>query len=167
MTDEPNKPEAKPRAGRGLRIALFLSLALNVLVVGVVGGAMLRNDGPPARRAEIATAFDAGIGPYSLAMTREQRRSLGNRIGDYEHDFDRNRDETRAFVNEFLATLRTAPFDATRLADLITRMQAGLSQRQQIGSQALLAEIAAMSDAERVVFAEKLENALRRIARRH
>jgi len=53
------------------RIVLVISLALNLAVVGVVGGFMVRSSGdkgPPR-------SFDVGLGPIGRALDREDRRA--------------------------------------------------------------------------------------------
>ena len=77
MADAPSTPPASG-SGRWIRIALVISLAVNLLVLGVIGGAVFsgkRNDGRPA-----AQLNELGIGPYGRALTQEQRRDLRTTI---------------------------------------------------------------------------------------
>lgn len=160
MTDETTK---QPKSGRGLRVALFLSVALNLLVVGLIGGAALRHHGGFVRSADLDPAFDAGVGPFGHALTRDQRRAFGTAIEGSRDAFARNRDEMRARLGDMLNALRATPFDIERLKLLVGEAQDGLIARQRIGTDALVAEIGSMSDAERAAFADRLEQSLRRI----
>lgn len=162
MTDMEDKPE---RSGRGVRIALFASLAVNILIVGMIAGALLRGDGRPARQGDLSPAFDAGIGPFGQAMTREERRELAQRIAGHRDAFRQNRARMQTHLVEILAVLRTQPFDGERLRQVVAGAQQALAERQQIGTQALLAQVEAMTDAERAAFADRLERGLRRVGR--
>ena len=54
---------AAARGGRGVRIALGISVALNLLVVGLVAGAVLRDGGPRERMVR-----DLDFGPFTEAL---------------------------------------------------------------------------------------------------
>ena len=166
MTDDRKDPEQTAGSGRAVKIALFASLAVNLVIAGIVAGAMIRPDGPAARRGELAQAFDAGVGPFGHAMTRDQRRGLAERIGRSRGEFTDSREQMRTHVTAMLDVLRAAPFNQARLRNLLVETQTGMFHRQQLGTEAVLAEIASMSDAERAEFADRLENALRRMRRR-
>ena len=153
-----------PSKSRGLpwgRIVLFASLALNLLVVGLVAGAMLRHDRfdshPPLR--------DLGYGPFGEALSPTDRRALARGLIGHAGDLQANRDDIRRQFAEMLAVLRARPFDAKALAALVQNQQIKLKERQAIGQTLLLDRIEAMSDEERAAFADRLEQNLRRAAR--
>jgi len=58
------------------RIVLVTSLALNLAVVGVIGGLALRSSGdkgPPRN-------FDVGLGSIGRALSQEDRRAIGSAL---------------------------------------------------------------------------------------
>ena len=117
----------KPK-GRGLKIALALSVAVNLAVAGLVGGAVLGarggsgdegRGGPPALRT-------LGLGPFAVALSRDDRAALRARI---EAQGTPLREERRAIGD----ALRAA-FDAMRahmrpetMADIETLAALGVS----------------------------------------
>ena len=149
---------ARPRA-RALRIALVLSLALNVAFIGAIAGAFL-GDGPRDRRA---TASPDMVLPYTRALSRDDRRTLregyrmqgGGRppladvLGDY---------------SEVVAILRADPFDPAAFEAKLTAQAAGAAERQQTGRRLLTERIRGMSAAERLSYADRLEAEVARLA---
>ena len=68
----PPVPPVPPAAsGKGLRIALGISVALNLLVVGLVAGALLRDGDPRARMVR-----DLDFGPFTEALSPRDREAL-------------------------------------------------------------------------------------------
>ena len=65
----------RPGGTRFLKIALGLSLALNLAVAGVVVGALARPDGPGFKGARAPGAATFGA-PYMRALSKEQRRVI-------------------------------------------------------------------------------------------
>ena len=61
-----------------------------------------------------------------------------------------------------LAALRAAPFDPAALADALRQTTERARQRQEIGEKLLLDFVAALPDAERLAFADRLETGLTR-----
>ena len=165
MTEDPQKPAAAGGKGmsRGLRIVLISSLAINLLIAGAVGGAILRHDGPIKRRADLAPAADAGIAPFARAMDRDQRGALGQDIARRNRDLSSNRGDLRRIVGSILETLRTEPFDTDALRQNFTQAQSFLNARQHIGVEALIGQINQMSDEERVKYADRLEHSFRQM----
>lgn len=165
MTDQTQT--TKPRSGRVLRIALFVSLALNIVIVGLFAGAVFDNRdkigrGGPNTRA----AFDAGIGPFGNAMTREQRRDFGREFDGRRDDLRDNRGEVRSHMQAMISAIVAQPFDEVALRDAFTAAQYALGERQRIGGDVLMNRIAAMTDGERAEFAERLVKSLRGMDRR-
>ena len=79
MNDVPPTPAPAPalsKSGRGLRIALAISVALNLAIAGLVAGAVLRNHAPGGRED---VARELGFGPFTEALSREDRRALRQR----------------------------------------------------------------------------------------
>ncbi|MEO0678101.1 MAG: hypothetical protein AAFZ02_11155, partial [Pseudomonadota bacterium] len=60
--------------GRGGRVLLYLSLAVNLLVVGLVVGALV-SGGEKLRDRRPPSAGEAGFGPVFAALEPEDRRA--------------------------------------------------------------------------------------------
>ncbi|MGL5361762.1 MAG: periplasmic heavy metal sensor, partial [Bosea sp. (in: a-proteobacteria)] len=90
-------------SSRGLRIALALSVALNLAVVGVVGGALLRRDDGAQGRGMVR---DLGFGQFNQALTPEDRAELRQRFVRQAPGLFHDRKAMRADLDALLAALR-------------------------------------------------------------
>ena len=150
----------------GLRVVLFLSLAMNLAIVGLVAGFLLTG-GPgkaPPRNPRDAVA------PYTQALTRDDRKAIGRewfREMRKEGPREAVRERARAEYREALAVLRAEPFDAGAFAEELDRQNARAAARQQRGQEILVSYVAAMSPEGRAAFADRVAEALERGDRRH
>ncbi|SMD00131.1 periplasmic heavy metal sensor [Primorskyibacter flagellatus] len=143
-----------------LRVLLFVSLAINLLIVGIVCGAMLlkpdhgRRGGPRDM-----------VAPYTRALSDADRSALGKRL----REGLASRHEERGLLAEdyraALEILRTEPLDQTALDEVLSRQSERAHQRKLMGQRALSERLAAMSPDERAGFADRLEDALDRLAK--
>lgn len=159
MAEQEQNAAHPPR--RGLKLLLGLSLALNLLVVGLVAGAVVRHDGFPdrGRKAPALSAFGA---PYMQALPRQQRREVLRQIRSQAGDELPDRPARRAMFAEVLGALRAQPFDKAALTQMVER-QAEITVTVQRAAQSAWVELVAdMSDAERLDYAFAVEEALRR-----
>lgn len=163
MSDPTEGQTIQHRCGRGVKIALGLSLALNLLIVGLVVGALIAV-GPGRSGGDDPRLRTLGLGPFAIALPREDREAVTDRI-----DRDALRVERRA-LGRNLAQLRGAivaePFDrdAAEVALAGSRQAAAALQGQ--AHVALLDQIETMSADERAELAERLGRALRRMGGR-
>ncbi|WP_342076303.1 periplasmic heavy metal sensor [Yoonia sp. SS1-5] len=144
---------AKP--ARMLRVALVISLALNLLIVGIVVGAAASGkfaNGPPR-------AFDLGFGPVGRALDRDERRAIGTAM---RRDADLRAMNPRAHVAQMVDVLRQVPFDPDALTAVMQTRQAQMSQIQSKAQANLVAQITAMSPERRQIFADRLAQELQR-----
>ena len=96
-----------------LRIIFFLSLALNLLVAGLVIGHML-GDGPDRRVPRV----DRMGGPMTFALSHEDRRAIGDALRKEYRENDRPRHNRDAQYRAFIAAHQpTAPIDVS--ADIL------------------------------------------------
>lgn len=143
-------------ASRTLKIALAISLALNLGVVGMVGGAML-HDGPGHRGDMVR---DLGFGPFTQALAPEDREALRGAFLARVPEFRAARREMRADFAAVLTALRADPFDAAVLGTALAGQSERMAKNLATG-QALIADhIAAMTPAARKAFADRLEESL-------
>ena len=115
MTDMPPSVPTTARSGRGVKIALAISVALNLAVAGMVLGAFLSDDGP--RRG---MPRDLGFGPFTEALSPEDRRALRRAFMDMAPDFHSAHTAARAEFDTLLATLRATPLDPAALTTALT-----------------------------------------------
>lgn len=153
-------PEPRPASYRSLRrwkIAFFASLAVNLMVAGIVGGALLKD--PHDRGREVR---DLGFGPFTEALSEADRDALRKSFRDRRPDFRAARAQMRADMGEMLSALRADPFDAGRLSRAFDTQQARLADHLKLGQDLLRERLAGMSDAERHAFADRLEQRITR-----
>ncbi|MEY4871132.1 MAG: hypothetical protein RLZZ563_462 [Pseudomonadota bacterium] len=151
------KAAAPKPAGRGLRVALAVSVALNLLILGLVAGAVLRDGGPHGRMVR-----DLDFGPFTEALTPEDRDALRR---DFLRQAPDLRDMRRQMRDDFatlLEALRAEPFDVEALRGVVANQGDRMAARLELGQDLMLARIAAMTPAERAAFADRLERRLER-----
>ena len=149
----------KPRRRGLLRIVLFVSLALNLLVAGAVVGHFL-NDRPDRRVPRV----DRMGGPLTFALTHEDRRAIGHALRrEYRKDRP-SREEIAADYRDVIGALRADPFDATRVQASLDRQLNAATDRIALGQRLLMERIVEMSAEDRAAFADRLEEGVQRMA---
>ncbi|WP_299678991.1 periplasmic heavy metal sensor [uncultured Roseobacter sp.] len=151
-------PSRRPMSRR-IKILLGVSLALNLAVVGLIGGAVLRH-GDGKGMGPRSTGFGAYGLPYMMALPREDRRQIGRVIRSGADLPDRS--ARRALYRDVLSALRATPFDAGVLAAAAARQAETTIAVQKTAQAAWLDVVAGMSDAERSAYADAVEDVLRR-----
>lgn len=163
MTDttdpRPDLPpvSAPPKGGRGLKIALAVSLALNLGVAGLVLGAVLHGGpdmhGPRDR--------DLGFGPFAEALSPDDRKALRRELVERMPELKSMRAQIDADLGQMLTLLRAEPFDPAALRDVMARQRARLEGQLSLGGTLLADHLAGLTQAERLAFADRLEAAMR------
>jgi uncharacterized membrane protein len=142
-----------------LRWALAVSLALNVAVVGMVAGAMLR-DGPPGRPG--VAPRDISFGPYLAVMTPPERAALRAAFVARAPGFRDARLEMRADMVQVAAALRAEPFDRAAVEAALERGTARARGFLELGQSVLSDHLASLTPAERAALADRIEAVARR-----
>ena len=167
----PEQNASAPRKGRGLKIALALSLALNLAILGLVGGALLGlrgngngadeggRNGPPALTS-------LGLGPFAFALDREDRAELRERVGSRGERLQQDRRAIGNALREVQAALLADPFDRAAAEAALARTRDRAMGLQEQGHSALLEQIETMSVQERADLAESLNRVMRRFGSR-
>ena len=158
MTDPTLSPSA-PRTGRKLRIALVLSLAVNLAVGGVLAGSFLR-DGPPR------AGRDFGLGPISEALSREDRKALRAAFVAQHPDIGADRQAMRGDIDALLVTLRATPFDPAALDAALATIAERNGALIATGRAVLAERIKTMDADTRAAFADRLEKKMPRPGKR-
>lgn len=150
------------RAGRGVKIALGISLAVNLLILGAVGGAIL-GGGPDGRiRDRIDMVRSLGLGPLGLALEREDRDEIMERVRRDREELRGDRLELLAATLDFVAAVEVDPFDRAAASAALEAQRGHVLGLQERGHAALLDQLETMSPAARDGFAERLRRALSR-----
>ncbi len=148
---------APVRSGRGLRIALALSVALNLAVVGLVIGVALR--GPPMPPMAVR---DLGFGPFAAALTEDDRRALRDAFRSQKPDLRAERRAMRADLEAVSVALRADPFAPEDLKAALARGAARTADLLRVGQGLLLDHVLAMTPEARQALADRLDAALAR-----
>lgn len=159
MTDQTGATGPNSPARRWPKILLAVSLTLNLLVLGLVAGAHLRDERdvrrfPPPDRSVMR---QTGFGPFFEAMPREARNRMGAALRGREQVFAQDRAALAAEFSEMIALLKAEPFDPAAFTALLSDQRARANARIEAGQAVLIDQITAMSPAERRTFAEQLD----------
>lgn len=160
MTQTPDT--APRRSGRGVKIALGVSLAINLLILGAVGGAVL-NGGPGGPvRDRLDAVRSLGLGPIGMALERGDRDAIVARVGQ---DRDGMRGDRQALLTatlDFVAAVEADPFDREAAEAALEAQRGHVLGLQERGHGALLDQLGQMSAEARSAFAERLRHSLDR-----
>ncbi len=155
MTDETPKPSQGMKPW--LRVVLVLSLALNLLIVGTVVGAMFTWSN---WKSHHGSRMDLSAGPMTRALSREDRRAIGKHMRDAYRKGQGARPDHRSEMRGLVADLRADPFDPVPVKDRLERRRAGFEDRMELGLALLLERLTQMQPEERAAYADRLETVL-------
>jgi hypothetical protein len=160
--------EETRKAGRGRRVVLVASLALNLAALGAVGGWVLRHGiGPDHRHGPHAARMAQMGGPLTRALDAEGRDAVAAQLRGDRAAQKARRAALQASLMGLLADLRARPFDPARVEARLAAQRAQVTGRLEAGHEALLAHLAGMSDAGRAAYADRLEQTVHRWPQRH
>ena len=163
MTEPTNTPPTR----RWIMPVLLLSLAANLLIIGLVAGAFLSPDGPRKSNVENQRNLRGVLGePFFQALPRDERRSMVRDVVANRERFREGRDALRTRVDSFLAALRAENFDRTEAERLLVEQRQAAIRRQDFGESLLLDRLEAMTPAERTSYADALEERLKGFRKR-
>lgn len=152
---QPSGP-AKP-AGRWMRVAFAVSLAINLGIGGLVAGSMLRDGGPMKSRM---LAADVGFGPFTDALSKDDRAGLRAAFLAAAPEMRETRQSMQTDFKDLLGQLRAVPFDPAALRASFERQNTRNADRLQLGQRLIFDLLVGMKDAERQAFATRLETSL-------
>ncbi|ANB34329.1 periplasmic heavy metal sensor [Rhodovulum sulfidophilum] len=150
---------AGPRRGRNrFSLALGLSLAVNVLLLGLIGGAVLGHRSGVGRDHAVTMM---ALGPYGRALADTDRAAIRKALRAEAPRFREERREVRQGFRDMLTALRGETFDADRIAAVLDRQEARVQAHAGMVRKLMLDRLSAMSPDERSAFADRLERVLR------
>lgn len=159
-----NDSSGTSRAPKWMRVLLIGSLALNLLVVSLFAGVMLRRDGPVGR------SFHARdiVTPYARAVHEDDRRNLGRELRKAWRAARPDLAALKADYDTILTLLRADELDRAQLSRVLDVQAERGRVRQGVGQNVLLNYLAGLSVEERRAYADRLEQEIARAAaRRH
>jgi len=159
MSEDLPTPEAVKRSRRWPKVLLVVSLFFNLLVLGAVAGAHLRDGREPGRypASDRAAMHATGFAPFFDALPREARGEFGKALRARGASARPDRAALEAEFAQIITVLKAEPFDRAALETVMAAQQARVSTRVEAGRVALLDVLARMSPAERSAFAERME----------
>lgn len=149
---DPTTPTPAP--SKGVKIALVVSLALNLAVAGLAAGAWLKDGGPHGGPR------DFSFGPFSEALSQDDRRAIRKALFDRAPSFREAREAARAEFGALLVALRADPFDPAALRTALAAIEKRNADRLELGRSMIETRIIEMSDKDRLAFAARLEAGL-------
>lgn len=154
-----NEPVEAKRPSRRWRWVFGASLALNLLFVGLIAGAMLRNEGP--RGAGKSSPEMRGFGtPYMRALPKETKRALFGTLRD--GGYLPSREDRRAAFAQMVAAMRMQPFDPSAVETVLQQQEDRLHTTRLAAQTEWLRLVSGMTDVERAAYADRMEERMRR-----
>lgn len=143
---------AETKTPRWMKVTLAASLAVNLGIAGVVGGAMLR---APTYTHDHTTTPD-GIAMLARAMPAAYQGELRSSLRDRQADLRPDRETIRRLRDRFTASLTREPFDINEVNLVFIDQRAMLSNLTATGHDAIIRQIERMSPRDRARYIERL-----------
>jgi uncharacterized membrane protein len=140
------------RTPRWIRIALAVSVGLNLVVAGVIAGRVLRG---PDIRADTFPVF--GLRHVMRHLPEAEQAPLRAAALALREEIGPIRDELRADRARMVALVRAEPFDAAALRALLDTQQERLNRAAGISAERIVAVLATLPPESRARFAEAIE----------
>ena len=147
------QPTARTGLSAPLRWLLVASLALNLMVAGLVLGHSLVHQGP----GRGPRPMDMSLGPIAKALGADDRRAILAELrgrGDLRAP---GRQERRAVMVEVVEALRAEPFDEPRARTALEAQAGRIDAVERALRDALLLRLATLDVEEREALAERIE----------
>lgn len=148
--------QENPKARRGwMKYVLIVSLGVNLVVAGMMGGAVLRG-GPPERMRVENEISALGLRIYARALDGPSRKALGAAIRVRRSEFPSGREVFLAHKKAMASAISADPYDSAAVAAELSRQAGVVTSNVTMGHSLLLERLDAMSPAQRQDMAEKL-----------
>lgn len=142
--------EIKTRTKTWVKIVLAISLALNLAVVGMLGGAAFRDHPIRPDKGE-------NVSILARAMPLKFQARLRGEIRERRDGMQAERDAMRALRINLIAALQAEPFDITAVAAVFADQHNLLSGFVSSGHEQVIAQIATMDAQDRARYVENLQ----------
>lgn len=155
----PSATTARPkrRSPLWMRILLVLSLGINLLVAGVVVGAITgRLRHPPPALGEVS------LGVFTPALNDKDRHAIRDHAAREGLSFREAMRTARAEQEAIIAALRAEPWDRTAVVGIMAQIGKRATARMELGGRLVLEQLDTMSPQERRSLADRMEKETRR-----
>ena len=153
-----NEPQNKPRMRRSVRILLIASLALNLIVIGLIGGAVLGQGGKGGRPH---MSLDGPGSPIVRALSREDRRAMGKSIREAYRSQAKDRSADEGRYQALVSALAADPYDSEAVVQTRQVLDKTNWDRRQIAHDIWMKNVDAMSVEQRQAYAERIQGVLK------
>ena len=141
------------------KILFGISLALNLLVVGALGGAMLRvGKGPVVKHR-------ASGNLYMRALNFEDKKALRKQLFKNKDSRKIIRAKEHSSYSSAVKILRKYPFDRKAFEDLLDQQTKYSKSRPSSARVVLITQIENMTKEERLIYSKRLEDLIRNTLR--
>ena len=134
------------------KILFGISLALNLLIIGAVGGAMIRMSKGP-----VANHRASGL-LYMRALNFEDKKSFRKELFRNKDSRKIGRAKEYSSYSSAVKILKKDPFDRKAFEELLDQQTKYSKSSQRSARLALVAQIAKMTKEERSIYSERLED---------
>ena len=135
-----------------MRVALIVSVSLNLLVAGVVIGGLIGHQGRPPG----PMVSDVSLGPFTDALSKEDREALRRAAQAEGRNLRDMRRRASAEMRDVIAVLEAEPFDKAKAAEIIGTVRSRAMERFAIGERLMVERLAQMTPEARQAFAARL-----------
>ena len=134
------------------KILFGISLALNLLLVGTLGGAFMRK-GKGLTAKHLASGF-----LYMRALDFKDKRALRDEILRDKNGRKLVKGKNQASFNSAVGILKNHPFDRVTFENLLDEQAKHARLRQSLARRALVNHIEKMTKEERLIYAQRLKD---------
>ncbi|MCZ0811774.1 MAG: periplasmic heavy metal sensor [Pseudomonadota bacterium] len=161
MAQDETGNKSAPR--RWMRVALVVSLALNLLVAGVVVGALFSAGW---RHMGHMPHISGAAGPMTHALAEPDRKAIAQQMRQAYREGRPGRAAQSAAFESLIEDLRAERFDRSAIEAHLAGIRSMISERVELGQGLLLDRLSAMDPAARRAYADRLEAGWHHHARR-
>ncbi len=135
-----------------IKIVLVVSLAANLGVAGVIGGAALR--APETRRANLEAP--EGVAMLAHSMPVAHQRELREILRDRRDELRPDRQELKNLRDRFIVALRAEPFELEALDAIFADQRRMLTSLTAAGHDSVIEQIDKMTPRDRELYTRRL-----------
>jgi len=156
MSDPVTNPEPpQSKAPRWMKITLVISLATNLLIVGVVAGAVLSKEGRPEARKG-----GAGANMITEALPKEEHRALRRDVRRTLRATPGLREALQSEIAALADLMRAPDYTAEAVEAQLMQIQSRMMGPLSVARGLLAERLAGFDEAERAAYAARLEELL-------
>ncbi|MEM9268233.1 MAG: periplasmic heavy metal sensor [Pseudomonadota bacterium] len=146
-------------SGRTLRWGLFASIAVNVVLVGLIAGAVFRDK---AQQPQAQLLRGDILRPLYQALPAEDQKQVRQQLAEQSASFRVVRREFVRANRDVMTALTATPFEEAQLARAIEGHRGILLKFGQSGQAVIITHLSSLSEAERAAVAEALRQNMSR-----